>query len=146
MKKISQVAALLILSASFGVPLLASAQFDYTCNPTCSQGMFCNSDKKCVSIDSTLTQQPPGGSGAINPKYLQDYKTSIIWVINFILLPILVAIAFIVFLWGVYKYFILGADSDTERATGRQFALWGIIGFVVIFSVWSLVNLVSVTL
>ncbi len=56
------------------------------------------------------------------------------------------AIAFIVFLWGVYKYFIYGADNETERATGKQFVLWGIIGFVVILSVWGLVAIVSGTL
>lgn len=87
-----------------------------------------------------------GSSGGINPSYLQGYKTSIIGIINGMLVPVLIAIAFITFLWGVYKYFILGADSDTERATGRQFVLWGIIGFVVIASVWALVNIVSGTL
>jgi len=156
MKKISRIAALLVLTASFSAPLLASAVASGGCSSasgsctinvandgTCSQspegGFYCR--------PNIFTSQPGGsGSGAINPKYLQDYKTGIIWVINFILLPVLVAVAFITFLWGVYKYFILGADSDTERATGRQFVLWGIIGFVIIFTIWSLVNLVSVTL
>lgn len=106
--------------------------------------MYCNSNNTCVSITKTLTQQP--SSGGIDPSYLQGYKTSIIGIINGMLVPVLIAIAFITFLWGVYKYFILGADSDTERATGRQFVLWGIIGFVVIASVWALVNIVSGTL
>jgi hypothetical protein len=86
------------------------------------------------------------GSGGINPSYLQGYSNSIIGIINRMFVPVLIAIAFITFLWGVYKYFILGAESDTERATGRQFVLWGIIGLVVIFSVWTLVNIVSGTL
>lgn len=76
---------------------------------------------------------------------ITPYSTGIINLINGILVPVLMAIAFIVFLWGVYKYYILGADNETERATGHQFVLWGIIGFVVILAVWGLVNLVAGT-
>lgn len=99
----------------------------------------------------TGTSAPTPGTtaaqgGGVNPSILQGYATSIIGVINSILVPVLIAIAFITFLFGVYKYFILGADSDTERATGRQFVLWGVIGFVVILSLWALVNIVMGTL
>lgn len=77
---------------------------------------------------------------------LTTYKTGIVDVVNKVFLPVLVAAAFITFLYGVYKYFIYGADDEAERATGRQFVLWGIIGFVIIFGVWALVNIVSGTL
>ncbi len=55
------------------------------------------------------------------------------------------AVAFIVFLWGIYKYFIYGASNESEKAEGRKFAMWGIIGFVVITSVWGIVNIVKST-
>jgi hypothetical protein len=109
MKKISKLASLGILVASFGAPLLVAAQ-----TPNLS---------------------------AITP-----YSKAIIDLINGIAVPVLMAVAFIVFLWGVYRYFILGADSETERATGKQFVLWGIIGFVIILTVWGLVALVGSTL
>lgn len=76
-------------------------------------------------------------TGAITP-----YSDGIIRVINGILVPVLMAVAFIVFLWGVYKYFILGASSESDKGEGRTFAMWGIIGFVVILSVWGLVDIV----
>jgi len=82
----------------------------------------------------------------INTSYVQGYANSITSIINDILVPVLIAIAFIVFLWGVYSYFIKGADSDTERAKGRTFVLYGVIGFVCIFSVWGLVQIVKSTL
>ncbi len=81
----------------------------------------------------------------INTSYITPYSQGIIGVINNILVPVLMAIAFIVFLWGVYKYFILGAADEKSRADGRQFTLWGIIGFVVILSLWGLVNLLMGT-
>ena len=68
------------------------------------------------------------------------------WAVNFVLVPILMAVAFIVFLWGVFNYFILGAANDEKRKEGRQFVLWGIIGFVIIMSIWGLVNIVKDTL
>lgn len=82
----------------------------------------------------------------INEKPLQGYSDSIIGIINSALVPLLIAVAFIVFLFGVYKYFIAGADKDTEREEGRKFALSGIIGFVIILSVWGLVAIVRNTL
>lgn len=88
----------------------------------------------------------PGSSGAINLTYLQGYKDSIINIINNYLVPMLMALAFIVFLWGIYKYFILGAAEEGEKAEGRNFALWGVIGFVIILSLWGIVNIVRDTL
>lgn len=79
--------------------------------------------------------------GAITP-----YSNGIMYVINVILVPILMAIAFIVFLWGVYKYFIYEAENESEKAEGRKFAMWGVIGFVIILSLWGIVNLLMGTL
>lgn len=81
----------------------------------------------------------------INLSVIKPYSNSIISLINTVLVPLLFAIAFLYFVYGVYKYFILGAESDSERATGRQFVLWSLIGFVVILSVWGLVAVVSQT-
>lgn len=77
---------------------------------------------------------------------LTRYANGIRDAINYLFVPVVISIAFITFLWGVYKYFILDADSDTERETGRQFVIWGVVGFVVIVSIWGLVNLVGGTL
>lgn len=76
---------------------------------------------------------------------LTGYKNDIVTTINTILVPVLIGIAFIVFLYGVYRYFILGGADEKERTEGKQFVLWGIIGFVVIVSVWGLVNMVKNT-
>lgn len=83
---------------------------------------------------------------SINLSIPYAYGFGIINVINGVLVPTFLAIAFIVFLWGVYKYFILGAADEKSRTDGRQFVLWGIIGFVVVFSVWGLIAIVRNTL
>ncbi len=80
-------------------------------------------------------------AAGIDTSYITPYSSGIINVINGIFVPVLFALAFIVFLWGVFKYFILGAANEDDRKEGRQFVLWGVIGFVVILSIWGLVNL-----
>ena len=82
----------------------------------------------------------------INATYIQGYASSIQGIINGILVPVLISIAFIVFLWGIYNYFIAGANDEKKRTEGKTFAMYGIIGFVVLFSVWGIVNIFIGTL
>lgn len=84
--------------------------------------------------------------GGINTSAITPYSQGIVDLINGVIVPVLLAIAFLIFLWGLYKYFIWNNDSESEKMEGRKFAMWGIIGFVVIFSVWALVGIVRSTL
>ena len=77
---------------------------------------------------------------------VQGLGNTIIDIINNVLVPLVFALAFIVFLWGVFQYFIAGADNEDKHKEGRQFVLWAIIGFVIIFTLWGLVNIVVSTL
>ncbi len=78
----------------------------------------------------------------INTQVIAPYKTGILYLINGVFVPILFAVAFLMFIYGVYKYFILGATEEKSREDGRQFVLWGVVGFAVILSVWGLVAVV----
>lgn len=66
--------------------------------------------------------------------------------INGVLVPVILALAFLAFMWGVFRYFIAGGASEEGRSEGKTFAIWSIIAFVVIFSVWGIVNLLMTTL
>lgn len=66
-----------------------------------------------------------------------------IGIINNILVPLLFAIAFIVFVWGAFKTFILGATDEKVKDDGKNLMLWGLIGFFVMVSVWGLVNILT---
>ena len=55
------------------------------------------------------------------------------------LINLFYALAFIFFLIGIVRFFM--SPSEEARAKGKQFTLWGIIGFVVLFSVWGIVRL-----
>jgi hypothetical protein len=66
---------------------------------------------------------------------------AIVNVINNVLVPVLFAIAFIVFIWGAFKTFIIGATTEEVKKEGKSLMLWGLIGFFVMVSVWGLVNI-----
>lgn len=60
-------------------------------------------------------------------------------IINGVLVPLVFAIAFLMFIWGIFKYFIGGSDDDRKNAV--KIMLYGIVGFFVMVSVWGLVNI-----
>lgn len=66
--------------------------------------------------------------------------------INNILVPLVFALAFIIFIWGVFTYFIRGAADAEKREKGRDFMIYGIIGFFVMVSVWGLVHILTGTI
>jgi hypothetical protein len=72
---------------------------------------------------------------------LGDVGTVIINIINTILVPVLFAMAFIVFIWGAFSTFILGANDEETKTRGKNLMLYGLIGFFVMVSIWGLVNI-----
>lgn len=51
------------------------------------------------------------------------------------------ALAVMFFVWGVVK-FIGNADDTSAHEEGKKFIVWGIIAFVVLTSLWGIVNLI----
>jgi hypothetical protein len=79
-------------------------------------------------------------------QFVGDSTTGIIGVINTIVVPFIGALVFVVFIWGVFNYFFFSGAHEVNRAEGRQFVLWGILGIVLFFSVWGFLNIVLSTL
>ena len=102
--------------------------------------------KKALTLASgvlTAFALPLVSLAAVNN--LSDAGSFIINTINNILVPVLFAIAFIVFLYGAFKTFIIGANSEEVKEQGKSAMLWGLIGFFVMVSVWGLVNILTGT-
>jgi len=74
---------------------------------------------------------------------LESFVQVIIDVINSTLVPLILALAFIVFIWGIFRYFIASTEETKEK--GRDLMIYGLIGFFVIISVWGIVNLLTNT-
>ena len=62
-----------------------------------------------------------------------------------LLVLLLISLCFVVVMWGVIKAWILEAGNDQSVAKGRQIALAGVIGLVVIVAIWGIVKLISLS-
>jgi len=90
-----------------------------------------------VSFAQGLAQ---GNASAGN---LGSYIGTFIDFINDWLFPLALAIAFIFLVWGIVKYFVIGGDSDDGKSKGKDLIIYAIVGFVIIFSFYGLVNLLA---
>ncbi len=63
--------------------------------------------------------------------------------INEVLVPLIFTIALLAFVWGMVKYFIIHGDNEGERNKGKDLMMWSIAGFVLMVSVWGIVNLIA---
>lgn len=83
------------------------------------------------------------GAQAGNFNEATSFLGGLINFINRTLIPLLFAIAFLVFLWGVFTVFILGASDDEKRKDGKNLVFYAVMGFVVMISLWGIVNLLA---
>ncbi len=63
----------------------------------------------------------------------------VVQIINPLIL-LLAAVAFVAFLWGVFE-FIVHAGDATKREEGKGAILWGLVGLVVIFGAYGIINI-----
>ncbi len=63
----------------------------------------------------------------------------VVQIINPLIL-LLSAAAFVVFLWGVFE-FVMHAGDEPKRQEGRSAIMWGLIGLVIIFGAYGVINI-----
>ena len=59
------------------------------------------------------------------------------------LVPLMVAICVLAFVYGVFMYFIKGSAEEDARTKGRSFMVYALIGFVAIVALWGIVNFLA---
>ena len=62
---------------------------------------------------------------------------------NKILIPFILAIGFLVFVWGMFRYFIAGGANEEARESGRSLMIYATLGFVLIIVFWGVINLIT---
>jgi hypothetical protein len=61
-----------------------------------------------------------------------------------LLIPFIIALALLVFLWGIFKLVFAGG-SEVDVKEGTKFMTWGIVSLFVMVSVWGLVAILTKT-
>jgi hypothetical protein len=95
------------------------------------------------SLES-LTGASSTCSLAGSPKF-QDLLCYITKIINDSIIPLIFALATVMFVWGVVNFFIINANEEAKRAQGKQFMIWGIVALAVMLSVWGLAQILGNT-
>ena len=62
--------------------------------------------------------------------------------LNTTIIPFLLAIAFVTFLWNALQYFIFQGDNEEGQQKAKSLVTWSIAAFIVIVSLWGIVNLI----
>ncbi len=88
-----------------------------------------------------VNAQSSGGFSANND--FKDFLTEILKFINDTLIPFIIGIGFLVFVWGMFKYFIQGGANDEAKESGKSLIMYAIAGYVVILAFWGIVNILS---
>ncbi len=81
---------------------------------------------------------PPANFGVIG-----NTTGFVISFLNGYIIPLLIAVAFLAFIWGMFTYFIRGGASEEGRQQGKQLAVYAVAGFVLIVSLWGIVNVIA---
>lgn len=74
---------------------------------------------------------------------LQGLITGIGGFINEVLIPFILGIAFLIFLINAVRFFVIGGSSTESQENARNLALYGVGAFVLILSLWGMVNLLA---
>jgi len=101
-----------------------------------------------VNAPALVTVTAAESSGGVCPDpstNIQTFLGFFTCVINNSVIPLIFAVAIVMFIWGVVQFFILNSDEEAKRAQGKQFMIWGVIALAVMLSVWGLVAILGAT-
>lgn len=76
----------------------------------------------------------------------QSLLDILIWIkciIVVAIIPLIFALALVVFLWGVFRF--IAASDSVKKEEGKKFIMAGLIGLFVMTSLWGIIKIVSTT-
>lgn len=62
---------------------------------------------------------------------------------NTVVIPFIIGIGFLMFVWGMFQYFIAGGANDESREKGKKLMISATIAFVVIIIFFGAINLLT---
>ena len=71
------------------------------------------------------------------------FMSGVLEFIDSILIPVILGIAFLMFVWGVFKFFILGGSDEEAQQKGKSLMIYAVAGFVLILSFYGIVNILT---
>lgn len=92
-----------------------------------------------LTLAQGLADGGPGGAFGI-------LLNNILVFTNQVLIPFIIGIGFLVFVWGMFQYFIFGGANEDSKEKGKSLMIWATIGFVMIIIFWGLIRLLATSI
>ncbi len=87
--------------------------------------------------------QQTGPATSLSSGNLTAYMNSILSFINNAVIPFILGVAFLIFVFGMFQYFIAGGANEEAREKGKSLLIYAILGFVLIIIFWGIINLLG---
>ncbi len=97
-----------------------------------------------TAATGTTADQALATCSAIQFKTLLDIAIWAKCIIGGIVIPGIFTLAFVVFLWGVFKF--IRSSEQKDKQESKQFIYMGLIGLFVMTSVWGIIKILGTTL
>ncbi len=92
-----------------------------------------------VALPASAANFLGGGDGGEVGNTLE----TILEFIDGVVIPFILSVGFLVFVWGMFKYFIQGGANDEAKESGKSLIMYAIAGYVVILAFWGIINILS---
>jgi heme/copper-type cytochrome/quinol oxidase subunit 4 len=99
--------------------------------------------KKCIVFLPSLLLYTIPVLALAQPSTFSDLINLFIDIINEAI-PIIIALAIVVFFWGLAK-FIISTGGGKEKEDAKNIIFWGIIVLFILLSIWGIVRLLKDT-
>jgi hypothetical protein len=59
------------------------------------------------------------------------------------IITLLLALATLVFMWGLIEFLFIGAANEEKRTDGKKHMIWGLAGMLIMFSVYAIIEVLE---
>ncbi len=114
-----------------------------TTNPVNTANTSYNTGSGAGLAATATDMQAAVSCSAIKFKTLLDIAIWAKCLIGAVVIPGIFTLAFVVFLWGVFKF--IRSSDQKDKAESKQFIYMGLIGLFVMVSVWGIIKVAATT-
>ncbi len=96
-------------------------------------------------LSSSLFALPMLASAQVDGGFADatTFLGAVLTFINATLILFILGVGFLLFVWGMFLYFIAGGANEEKKEQGKSLLIYATLGFVVIIVFWGIVNLVA---